>query len=315
MYAAEDAIVGIRILLAQLKNLWKPVLEESLETSVCKAIEEVCEPFVEVEFDHEKMKFCFVCGNKEVSVLKNVVPEEYMKYFPPIVELDSNRSLILLCNQCNESNSIKEENLRRELAEEFDAPIEDASDDEETVVGKLQAVYAARILKGKVNNLTEGQINFLQRVLRKFYKTNTLTEDLINQAADMSKEIISEGCNLHSYKVLRYYEKVGLFHILTRWRQWFQDSMKPKYLPEYWQISSEQWWLQLRRKMHQYPLDSEVRGLYKLILVGRDGDINVPYQPNTQVRDNTCSGYKPKKDFGRVNELNLSSTGQSRDQT
>ncbi|KAB7502187.1 Exonuclease 3'-5' domain-containing protein 2 [Armadillidium nasatum] len=271
MYAAEDAIVGIRILLAQLKNLWKPVLEESLETSVCKAIEEVCEPFVEVEFDHEKMKFCFVCGNKEVSVLKNVVPEEYMKYFPPIVELDSNRSLILLCNQCNESNSIKEENLRRELAEEFDAPIEDASDDEETVVGKLQAVYAARILKGK-------------RVLRKFYKTNTLTEDLINQAADMNKEIISEGCNLHSYK------NIGKF-------------------------PANNGGCNFEERCINIPLDSEVRGLYKLILVGRDGDINVPYQPNTQVRDNTCSGYKPKKDFGRVNELNLSSTGQSRDQT
>ncbi|KAL7637027.1 UNVERIFIED_CONTAM: hypothetical protein RMT77_012785 [Armadillidium vulgare] len=315
MYAAEDAIVGISILLAQLKNLWKPVLEESWETSMCKAIEEVCEPFVEVEFDQEKMKFCFVCGNKEVSVLKNVVPEEYIKYFPPIVELDSNRSLISLCNQCNERNSIKEEDLRRELAEEFDAPIEDSADAVETVAGKLQAVYAARILKVKENNLTEGQINFLQRILRKYYKTNTLTEDLINQATDMQKEIISEGCNLHSYKVFRYYEKVGLFHILTRWRQWFQDSMKPKYLPEYWQISSEQWWLQLRRKMHHYPLDSEVRGLYKLILVGRDGDIRAPYQPNTQARDNTCSSSKPKKEFGRENVLNLSSTGQSRDQT
>ncbi|KAB7500817.1 hypothetical protein Anas_04601, partial [Armadillidium nasatum] len=76
-YAAEDAIVGTRILLAQLKNLWTPVLEESWETSVCKAIEEVCEPFVEVEFNDEKMRFCFVCGKNEVSARKNVVPQEY----------------------------------------------------------------------------------------------------------------------------------------------------------------------------------------------------------------------------------------------
>lgn len=55
MYAAEDAIVGIRILLAQLKNLWTPALEERWETSMCKALEEVCEPFVEVEFNDEKM--------------------------------------------------------------------------------------------------------------------------------------------------------------------------------------------------------------------------------------------------------------------
>ncbi|RXG53225.1 putative 3'-5' exonuclease, partial [Armadillidium vulgare] len=161
-YAAEDAIVGIRILLAQLKNLWTPALEERWETSVCKAIEEVCEPFVEVEFNDEKMRFCFVCGNNEVSTRKNVFPQEYKKYFPPIPILNSDRFSVLLCNQCQESNKLHENYLRQKLAEECDAPIGDIADAEETAEKKFKAAKAGRILKERGDCITIKHREYLE---------------------------------------------------------------------------------------------------------------------------------------------------------
>ncbi|KAB7501299.1 Exonuclease 3'-5' domain-containing protein 2 [Armadillidium nasatum] len=194
-YAAEDAIVGISILLAQLKNLWTPVLEETWETSVCKAIEEVCEPFVEVEFNNEKMKFCFVCGNNEVFIRKNVIPQEYKKYFPPLPELNRDRCFVLLCNQCYESNRIQENNLRQKLAEECDAPVGDSADAEE-VEKSLKAANAAIALRENKYHLTLKRLTFLEDILQDYFETNKLTDDLINQAADMHKEILSKKYNL-----------------------------------------------------------------------------------------------------------------------
>ncbi|RXG53223.1 Werner syndrome ATP-dependent helicase-like protein [Armadillidium vulgare] len=311
-YAAEDAIVGISILLAQLKNLWTPVIEERWETSVCKAIEEVCEPFVEVEFNNEKMKFCFVCGNNEVSIRKNVIPQEYKKYFPPLPELNRDRFFVLLCNQCYESNRIQENNLRQKLAEECDAPVGDIADAEE-VDKSLKAANAAITLKENKYHLTLKRLILLEDILKDYFETNKLTDDLINQAADMHKEILSKKYNLHSYKVCKHYEDIGLIHLVSRWRQWFLDSMKPKYLPEYFPISHDDECLHIKAKISQYPLDSEVvRDFYKLILVGRDGDLDIPYQPDIKRRNLAASGSEPdEENHWRENELNYSSTEQS----
>lgn len=149
------------------------------------------------------------------------------------------------------------------MAEECDAPIGDIADAEETAE-KFKAAKAGRILKERGDCITIKHREYLEEVLRKFYETDELTEDLINQAAaNLHKNFPNEISNLHSYKVFKYYEKNWLGSFDKSMARMVLDSMKPKYLPEYWPVSLDYELLEGKIKESPYLLYSEVSGIYK----------------------------------------------------
>ncbi|KAB7500818.1 Exonuclease 3'-5' domain-containing protein 2 [Armadillidium nasatum] len=365
-YAAEDSLIGLHILLAQLNRLWKPVLQEKWEKLTCMAIKEICQPFLDVDFQYRhqfgnssnseiqeklklpnnncldyndnfekpqlqkpngellnycrvnralwyvekglgdlvskyplivKLKFepseksrsesmyrsnlklipknCFVCGSENSHIFKNIVPYEYRKYFPDFL-LSRTYNIVILCNQCLRISSHKDYELSKKLAEECDASFGTVTNEEGAKHDRLNIVRkAGEALKNNRNQLTLEEIQNLEKILMDYFDTDAVTEDLLTQAVVLQAPEVDHVPR--NYKIYKYYERVGLIQLEKRCRQWFLDSMKPKFMPENWSVLPNMNWL--KTDMARYPLEDEIRKDYKIALVGTEGEIDVPYQP------------------------------------
>ncbi len=90
----------------------------------------------------DKDNQCVVCGKEESYLRKYIVPHEYRRYFPgskrenthccllkcflihvEIMRDHSSHDILLMCHGCHTHSNLLDIGLRRQLAEECDAPI------------------------------------------------------------------------------------------------------------------------------------------------------------------------------------------------
>lgn len=70
-----------------------------------------------------KKNECVVCGAEDKFIRKNVVPREYRKYFPLVMKSHQSHDVLLLCPACHNTSTQYDLVLRRQLAEECNAPL------------------------------------------------------------------------------------------------------------------------------------------------------------------------------------------------
>ena len=68
---------------------------------------------------NSEQKVCVVCGRSESCQMKSVIPYDYRRYFPP--EMKS-YDFLLFCGGCHQLANDYNGQLRKELAEKYDAP-------------------------------------------------------------------------------------------------------------------------------------------------------------------------------------------------
>lgn len=217
----------------------------------------------------DEHKICFVCGKEDSFIFKNIIPFEYRKYFPQFLSSQVT-DVVILCDQCLKISHLKDNELSTNLAKECD---------------EINAIrIAAETLKNR-SHLSVEQIQSLEETLMNYFHTDTVTEDLVARAAVLQTPKVEHIP--HSYKVVKFYEKIGLINLEKRCRQWFLDSMKPKFMPKIWSVSTNVNWL--KTEMSRHPLDHAIRKDYKIALVGTEGEVDVPYEPK---HTNTELGFK-----------------------
>ncbi|KAB7507346.1 Exonuclease 3'-5' domain-containing protein 2 [Armadillidium nasatum] len=233
----------------------------------------------------QRCNSCVVCGEKDFCSSKSIIPHEYRKYFPKILKYYNSHDIVLLCTRCLKRCDFHYHHLKKKLSEECDRCKIDVK---LSIDGKLKSVRSAGgALKESKYLLPPKQIQYLENKLKKYFNTDTLTEDHITQGVHYITHILNEECSLYSFKVFKHYEKIGLISLETRWRQWFLDTMKPKYMPKYWSVLHR--YERLKLELARYPLDAQIREAYKVFLVGTDGDINIFNQPNCLDSDSSLS--------------------------
>ena len=240
----------------------------------------------------DRANICVVCGVSESYIRKNIVPKDYRKHFPSMLKSHQSHDVVLLCVDCHQQSNIKDNELRCKLAEEFDAPIGQDSDIKASFDIDLKAIKSAGgALLRNSKQLPEKRKIELEDKLKQYYKTDTLTEEHIVEAADLDITILNLDYAPHGYKVYQAYKKIGLIHLERRWRQWFLDTMNPGFMPENWSLSHNQ--EKLKVKMARYPLDDPIRHDYKEALVGTEGSIDVPYVPGDRKKVENFMGLDP----------------------
>ncbi|KAB7499838.1 Exonuclease 3'-5' domain-containing protein 2, partial [Armadillidium nasatum] len=198
---------------------------------------------------------CVVCGEKDFCSSKSIIPHEYRKYFPKILKYYNSHDIVLLCTRCLKRCDFHYHHLKKKLSEECDRCKIDVK---LSIDGKLKSVRSAGgALKESKYLLPPKQIQYLENKLKKYFNTDTLTEDHITQGVHYITHILNEECSLYSFKVFKHYEKIGLISLETRWRQWFLDTMKPKYMPKYWSVLHR--YERLKLELARYPLDAQIR--------------------------------------------------------
>ncbi|XP_013822706.1 PREDICTED: exonuclease 3'-5' domain-containing protein 2 isoform X1 [Capra hircus] len=206
-----------------------------------------------------KENLCVVCGKKDSYIRKNVIPHEYRKHFPIEMKDHNSHDVLLLCTSCHAISNYYDNHLKQQLAREFQAPIGSEEglrllEDPE----RRQVRSGARALLN-AESLPAHRKEELLQALREFYRTDTVTEEMLQEAASLETRRKSSGqhrtvCGFasfpvsrisnenyvpHGLKVVQRHTQGGLRSLMqleSRWRQHFLDSMQPRHLPQQWSV-------------------------------------------------------------------------------
>ncbi|EPY79712.1 exonuclease 3-5 domain-containing protein 2 isoform 1 [Camelus ferus] len=186
-----------------------------------------------------KENLCVVCGKKDSYIRKNVIPHEYRKHFPIEMKDHNSHDVLLLCTSCHAISNYYDNHLKQQLAREFQAPIGSEEglrllEDPE----RRQVRSGARALLN-AESLPAHRKEELLRALREFYDTDTVTDEMLQEAASLETRISNESYIPHGLKVVQRHTRGGLRSLMqleSRWRQHFLDSMQPKHLPQQWSV-------------------------------------------------------------------------------
>ncbi|XP_043328317.1 exonuclease 3'-5' domain-containing protein 2 isoform X1 [Cervus elaphus] len=186
-----------------------------------------------------KENLCVVCGKKDSYIRKNVIPHEYRKHFPIEMKDHNSHDVLLLCTSCHAISNYYDNHLKQQLAREFQAPIGSEEglrllEDPE----RRQVRSGARALLN-AESLPAHRKEELLQALREFYRTDTVTEEMLQEAASLETRISNENYVPHGLKVVQRHTQGGLRSLMqleSRWRQHFLDSMQPRHLPQQWSV-------------------------------------------------------------------------------
>ncbi len=74
-------------------------------------------------------------------------------------------------------------------------------------------------------------------------ETESLSQDILERAANLNMIIPNDDYVPHGLKVVRYFEEKytteGLLMLERLWREHFLKTMKPKYLPHFWSVDHD----------------------------------------------------------------------------
>lgn len=116
---------------------------------------------------------------------KNVIPHEYRKHFPIEMKDHNSHDVLLLCTSCHAVSNYYDNHLKQQLAREFQAPIGSEEglrllEDPE----RRQVRSGARALLN-AESLPARRKEELLRALREFYDTDTITDEMLQEAASL----------------------------------------------------------------------------------------------------------------------------------
>ncbi|XP_036322453.1 LOW QUALITY PROTEIN: exonuclease 3'-5' domain-containing protein 2 [Rhagoletis pomonella] len=214
---------------------------------------------------------CVVCGRIDPLSRKNVVPREYRKHFPVVMKSHTSHDVLLLCPQCHQLSNIYDLKMRMKLAEQCNAPFTK----EETAVKYIelpelkQVKSAARALLQSQNEIPVERRKKILGILLHHYQKEKLTDELIKEAANIDTTRSNETYCQHGEKVVLLYQTQfgGLCELEKLWRQHFLTTMKPKFLPELWNVNHNANRLEIRAQEGR--IDKEdliVAGLDKILV-------------------------------------------------
>ncbi|NWS75977.1 EXD2 protein, partial [Crotophaga sulcirostris] len=186
-----------------------------------------------------KENLCVVCGKRESYIRKNIVPHEYRRHFPIQMKDHNSHDVLLLCTSCHAISNYYDNHLKQQLAEEFRAPI-----GSEEGVRLLEDPLRRQVRSGarallNADSLPDPRRAELLQSIKDFFHTETVTPEMLQEAASLETRVCNESYMPHGLKVVQCFAKGGLRSLMQlerRWRQHFLDSMQPKHLPEQWSV-------------------------------------------------------------------------------
>jgi hypothetical protein len=166
---------------------------------------------------------CVCCGTDKNLTKHHVLPRCYLKFFPEERKIFNVHDIVLLCASCHDQYEIIAHSLKEEIYQQyFNGDIRPRHISEIT---KLARVYIRQI-----NNPDK---RIPEKIIKKL-------------CAKLRVSDIGLGDIVHIIKYQDKYESIfqnivknisDLQSFTVMWRKHFVDTMKPKYLPSYWDIN------------------------------------------------------------------------------
>lgn len=177
-----------------------------------------------------KQNICVVCGKENEITRHHVVPRCFRKHFPSPLKEHAVHDVLILCVNCHNEYEDQAFELKKQISQEMDVPIVKAEVNKDV----LNVRTAAHALVNYYDKIPNPRREELLDRLRKFYGRHEVTWDDILEAHDLHSPVESPDRKSFGQIVVEKLEDIDEF--IFRWRQHFISAMKPKYLPNYWDV-------------------------------------------------------------------------------
>lgn len=178
-----------------------------------------------------KYNRCVVEGREDNLSRHHIVPACYWRHFPAWVRTHNEYDLVPLCVSCHDQYETVADELKRELAEEYNAPGRP-----HRAINRItsQLRSAANALMRYGDQLPPARAEELRQLLKDFYPREATIED--------------EGQLIEHFAETHHRTNVGRFiasqlttpdeinDFIVRWRTHFIETMDPAFMPEHWSI-------------------------------------------------------------------------------
>jgi hypothetical protein len=167
----------------------------------------------------------------------SIVPHSYRKYFDLKYKSRSSHDIVLLCRICTEKVGIEDGRFRSVLAYEMKIPLEGEGPTYivDPVLTKIRSKAVA--LSRHPEKLPTDRREELERELKEHLQKNEITAEDIKSITKIEPKTKNPNHKSHEELVveaLKTHEDVETF--VKRWRSHFLASMKPKFLPDHWNV-------------------------------------------------------------------------------
>ncbi|XP_055906903.1 exonuclease 3'-5' domain-containing protein 2 isoform X2 [Eupeodes corollae] len=185
---------------------------------------------------------CVVCGRKDAYIRKNIVPREYRKHFPVVMKSHTSHDVLLLCPQCHQKSNISDLKVRTQLAKHCNAPyLNDEGGPKVSEIPELKQLRsAARALMYNGERIPQWRKEELEKIVLKNYpEVDKVSTAMLEECLSIDVVESIDGYTPHGLKVVQEYQEKfgGLIELEKLWREHFLNVMKPKYLPNLWNVN------------------------------------------------------------------------------
>ncbi|MBI4606832.1 MAG: HNH endonuclease [Planctomycetes bacterium] len=179
---------------------------------------------------------CAVCGATEGLTLHHIVPHGYRRHFPEEVKNHSCHDLVPLCIPCHRRYESMALELRRRLAEDYGAPLDEAGQSYDRRTAKAKKAASALERHGTRDDvrIPAERLEELRGVLRDFFGTPDVDDALIAEALRLDPCAARTSGRSHGEVVVANVGDLQAF--VERWRRHFVESLRPAHMPAEWRV-------------------------------------------------------------------------------
>ncbi|VVC27069.1 Ribonuclease H-like domain,3'-5' exonuclease domain [Cinara cedri] len=190
---------------------------------------------------------CTVCGRTEYFRKKSIIPKEFVRYMPTSAKSHITHDTLLLCYWCHIKSNTFDFAIRKQLFDKCQIKELNPNKYQKIPVYTkiMRSKSLAKTLLKSQNKLPDEVYNKLKLEIAEIYNIRP------DRVFDSYLEILLTIKNLKytandkqqnnaAEKVVKHFLELDAINELKAiWRQHFLDTMKPKYLPQFWSVSYE----------------------------------------------------------------------------
>ena len=181
----------------------------------------------------QKHNKCVVCGTEELERLTrhHIIPSLYKKHYPKNLKVANSHDVVCICRECHdEYENVYALRLKQKISEQYGIPLCNSQSDFAKAI-KLSKAY---ILNGALMP-DERKLELLLKIsLMLGHDDEFISIEEVEKFSMIDKKSFTEFYNNHGRDVISKIDNLQSFSEM--WRNDFIVNMKPKFMPEYWDV-------------------------------------------------------------------------------
>src|SRR3989338_4946539 len=172
----------------------------------------------------EKLNQCVCCGTREKLTSHHIIPRRYIRHFSKeIRDLAGAYDNMLLCTHDHFAYEHEARELHKQLEEEASLP---------TLFEDIKPIKTAGTIERYGHLISSDKKERLLQTLRIYCRKEEISAEDIGKIAALN---ICTIVHERSKKVIDAAENLSLF--IIRWRKHFVETMRPRFLPRYYDVN------------------------------------------------------------------------------